>query len=683
MHKDCRIFRRLLVPTLQLESVSLAFGDRDILSSASLHLSENSRTALAGANGSGKSTLMKIISGLIKPDSGTIHTSRGARITYLPQSDYILPDTSVYAAADEAFSYYHDMQAAVRSLESSISQQAADHSSSGDSVSLEPLLHEHHYLNEKLLNSGYFQREARIYHVLQGLGFSAADVKRSCREFSGGWQMRIALAKVLLEQADFLLLDEPTNYLDVEARIWLKNYISRYKGGILVVSHDRDFLDDTVNSVEEIFQGTLSRYAGNYSSFEKQREQRNEQLIKLYEQQQNEIQRIEQFIERFRYKESKARQVQSRVSMLEKIERIELPENLKKIRFSFPPGKHSGNQIFIAESLSKSYGAEPVLSNLKFSITKGDRIAVSGKNGAGKSTLLRILAGADQTFDGELREGSGVSIGYFAQDSDKSLTGDLTVYEELEKEAPTGLIPKLRSYLGSFLFRGDDIFKSVSILSGGEKSRLALLKLLLKPYNVLVLDEPTNHLDLSAKDVLLEALKSFTGTLIFVSHDSYFIRNLANRIFYMSEAGMEIFEGEYEYFAWVLEKRNQYIETNSQANEQNLQSKDIKRPDRSKSGISPASGLDNNSIAYKNQNAVRNRIKSLRKQAEVSMEEIENIERHIATVNMQMADPENYQNGNMMKKLTSERTSLERALEKEFCIWEETHQELEELEHES
>ena len=328
--------------------------------------------------------------------------------------------------------------------------------------------------------------------------------------------MRIALARTLLGQSDFLLLDEPTNYLDVEARVWLKNYITRYKGGIFIVSHDRDFLDETVSEVLEIFNGAITRYVGNYSSFELQRKQRTEQLIQQYTQQQEEIKRIEQFIERFRYKESKARQVQSRIVKLEKIEKIEIPENLKKISFTFPPSQHSGKQIFTIEKLSKSYDQLKVLTDLTVSIKKGDRLAVTGRNGAGKSTLLRILSEIDTEFQGSKNNGAGLSIGYFAQDSDKMLNTSQTAYEEIEATCPTHLIPKLRSYLGSFLFRGDDIYKKTEVLSGGEKSRLSLLKLLLKPHNVLILDEPTNHLDIAAKDVLLEALQSFTGTLIFV-----------------------------------------------------------------------------------------------------------------------------------------------------------------------
>ncbi|NQT58366.1 MAG: ABC-F family ATP-binding cassette domain-containing protein [Bacteroidetes bacterium] len=650
------------MPSLQLENTSLSYGDRDILSSVSMSLSDKSRTALAGANGSGKSTLMKIICGQIEPDGGLIHKTRDSRISYLPQSDYVFMDSTVYLSADSAFTYFHDLQEKLKELEKNISDNT--HSASSR---LSALLSEHHDLHEKILASGYYQRETRIYQVLQGLGFSKEDISRPCSEFSGGWQMRIALARTLLGQSDFLLLDEPTNYLDVEARVWLKNYLARYKGGIFIVSHDRDFLDETVLEVLEIFNGAITRYAGNYSSYELQRNQRTEQLIQQYTQQQEEIKRIELFIDRFRYKESKARQVQSRIVKLEKIEKIEIPENLKKISFTFPPSQHSGKQIFTIDKLSKSYDQLKVLSDLSFSMTRGDRLAVTGRNGAGKSTLLRILSEIDTDFQGSKINGTGLSIGYFAQDSDKMLDISRTAYEEIESTCPTQLIPKLRSYLGSFLFRGDDIYKKTEILSGGEKSRLSLLKLLLKPHNVLILDEPTNHLDIAAKDVLLEALQSFTGTLIFVSHDSYFIRNLATRIMYMSESGVEMFEGDYDYFSWVLENRNQYI------------TDDSKKKELPGSNTSPINTATVTEVDWKTRNSIRNKIKSLQKQEEQILLLVEQCDIKIEKLTAAMSDPDNYQYGDKMKPLVNELEGSKSELQEQMNNWESVRTELEEL----
>ncbi len=652
------------MPSLQLENISLSYGDRDILSSVSMSLSDTSRTALAGANGSGKSTLMKIICGLIEPDSGVVHKTRGSRISYLPQSDYVFKDSTVYSSADDAFLYFHDMHEKVKELEKKIS----DNAYSGDSL-LNSLLTEHHDLHEKILSSGYYQRETKIYQVLQGLGFSINDISRPCSEFSGGWQMRIALARTLLGQSDFLLLDEPTNYLDVEARIWLKNYIARYQGGIFIVSHDRDFLDESVQEVIEIFNGAVTRYTGNYSSYELQRKQRNDQLIIQHERQQEEIKRVEQFIERFRYKASKARQVQSRITTLDKLERIELPENLIKIRFTFPQSQHSGKQIFTVENLSKSYGQLQVLSDLSFSMVRGDRLAVTGKNGAGKTTLLRILAKMDNQFSGKKINGTGLSIGYFSQDSDTLLNNHLTAYEEIELSCPTQLIPKLRSYLGSFLFRGDDIFKKTEVLSGGEKSRLSLLKLLLNPHNVLILDEPTSHLDIAAKDVLLDALKSYTGTLVFVSHDSYFIRNLATRIMYISESGIEIFEGDYDYFSWVLENRNRYITDD-------IEPIVPKVSDSKKEVVNNSRTL---AKEWKSRNVLRNKIKSLQKQEEQILTMIDQYDKKIEDLTLQMSDPQHYQNGDSMKTLLEELEKTRNEQNNQMNLWETTRTSLEEL----
>jgi ATP-binding cassette, subfamily F, member 3 len=648
---------------LQLESVSLAYGDRDILSSVSMTLDSQGRTALAGANGSGKSTLMKIMCGLIQPDSGTVHISKDASVTYLPQSGYVLPETTLYAAVDTAFDRFHKMKNRLEQLEHSITELASSSSSRH-----ERLLFEHHELNEELLSSGYYHRESRIFHVLQGLGFSLDHIHRPCREFSGGWQMRIALAKVLLEQADFLLLDEPTNYLDVEARFWLKQYIARYHGGVLLVSHDRDFLDAAADTVEEIFQGRLNRYSGNYSAFERQREERNRQLEALYAQQQQEIERIEQFIERFRYKDSKARQVQSRVRMLEKMERIELPPQLKRISFSFPPSPRSGNQIFTVEQLRKSYGETAVLRGLNFSVMRGNRIAVTGRNGAGKTTLLRILAGADGAYSGNVRCGTGISLGYYAQDADKELTGDMAIFDELRREASAETEARLRSSLGAFLFSGDDIYKPLSVLSGGERSRLALLKLLLKPHNVLILDEPTNHLDLAAKDVLLEALRSFNGTLLFVSHDTYFIRNLADRIFYMTREGMEIFEGAYDYFEWALEQRNRLDEEEDELQGQKRRS----------SAVQPNGG----GSGWKNRNALKNRINSLKREEQALLERIEEQEGRLSRITGAMAEPENYQDGERIQALTADLNTAETERDTLFQEWEKLHEQLEEHERE-
>jgi ATP-binding cassette subfamily F protein 3 len=434
------------------------------------------------------------------------------------------------------------------------------------------LLEEYHRLNEAVENSGYYWREERIEQVLSGLGFSRTDFDRECGAFSGGWQMRIALAKVLLQNPGIMLLDEPTNYLDIEARTWLETWLKHFTGGYLLVSHDRYFLDVCVTEVYEIFQGMLKRYAGNYSAYEKTRDVELENLLKRYRAQQDEIAKSQALIQRFRYKASKAAMIQERIKKLEKMERIEIPESLKKISIPFPQPPHSGRIVLTLEKAGKRYGSRQVLSGIDLTLERKERLVVVGKNGAGKTTLLRIIAGEDGAHEGSVTYGTGVRTGYFSQNAAEALSGDETILAFLENSAPTALMPTLRDMLGAFLFRGDDVYKPLSVLSGGERSRLALLRLLLRPINRLVLDEPTNHLDLHSKDVLLDALVQFGGTVIFVSHDRTFMEALSTKTLELSEpapgegpllprgAGpsrARLFYGGYAYYLERLERETE------------------------------------------------------------------------------------------------------------------------------
>jgi len=531
---------------VQFSKVSLAFGDRDILKDVSLHLAAGSRACLAGANGSGKSTLMKVLAGELSPDSGDRAVQRGTRVSYLPQSGIVHRGKSLRDEAETAFAHIHELIDKAEKIAVQLQDVKSDDAAS------KALLEEHHRLQEQIENSGYYSRSAEISSVLAGFGFSPNDPDRDTGEFSGGWQMRIALAKALLERPDILLLDEPTNYLDIEARAWLENWLAKFPGGCLLVSHDRYFLDVTVNEVYEIFQGNLKRYAGNYSAYEKTRQQELAGLMKRYTEQQEEIAKTEALIRRFRYKATKAAFAQELIKRLEKMERIEIPENLKRINITFPPPPHSPRVAFTIEGLGKSYGAKRVLQGLDLSIDSGERLVVAGVNGAGKTTLLRILAGHDNDFEGTVKFGSGISAGYFSQDAAEALNGSEQVIEYMEANAPTALIPKIRDMLGAFLFRGDDVYKSVSVLSGGEKSRLALLYMLLKPLNLLILDEPTNHLDLHSKDILLETLNKFKGTIIFVSHDRAFMEALSTKTLELlpgaSSSRARLYYGGYGYY---------------------------------------------------------------------------------------------------------------------------------------
>ena len=545
---------------IQCSKISAAYGDRDILNNVSILLSsgnENissgikippSRAALAGINGSGKTTLMQIIAGIKKPDSGELSSDSGCRISYLPQSGLVFAGRSLREEAETA---WHSIEAILGKMDE-LGRRLEK--STEDDKHTKALLEEHHRLGQTVEESGYYRREELLDHILEGLGFSHNDTDRDCSNFSGGWQKRIALAKLLLENPDIMLLDEPTNYLDIEARTWLEDHLKRFSGGYLLVSHDRYFLDTTINEVYEIFQGRLKRFAGNYSTYEKIREAELENLLKRYGEQQEEIIKSRALIERFRYKASKAAMVQERIKKLEKMEKIEIPESFKKIKINFPPVPHSGRIVLSLEQIEKSYGTKQVLSALDLVVEKGERLLAVGKNGAGKTTLLRIIAGKDDSFGGTLKFGSGVAAGYFSQASAEELNTGESILSFMENSAPTALVPKLRDMLGAFLFRGDDVYKSVNILSGGEKSRLSLLNLLLRPLNLLVLDEPTNHLDIHSKDVLLEALLAFRGTIIFVSHDRAFMEALSTKTLELEvpadngPSEVRLFYGNYGYY---------------------------------------------------------------------------------------------------------------------------------------
>lgn len=531
---------------VQFSQVSLAFGDRDILKNVSVNIQAGTKAALTGANGAGKSTLIKVMAGLVTPDGGSRVAQKDARIAYLPQSGLTHRGCTLREEADKAFAFGYELTAELERIGDQLAAKAAN---------TKTLLARHDEILTELEASGWNRRRATAEQVLTGLGFSHADLERRTETFSGGWQMRIALAKSLMVNPDILLLDEPTNYLDIEARAWLERFLNDFRGGFLLVSHDRYFLDHTIQVVYELFNGELRKYPGTFTRYEQTRAAELATLIAQYEQQQAEIAKLEDFIRRFGAKATKAAQAQERQKMLDRLRQNEIviPESLKKIRISFPQAPHAGNIVLTLTGITKSYGGEPVLRDLSLLVENGDRLVVAGHNGAGKSTLLRIIAGVDRDFSGGLVRGAGVSVGYFSQDSAEELRGSQSILELLESEAPLELIPRLRDMLGAFLFRGDDVFKPIDVLSGGEKSRVALLRLLLRPVNLLVLDEPTNHLDMHSKDVLLDALASFGGTVIFVSHDRGFIEGLATRVLELRPGRFRTFPGDYAYYMRRLE----------------------------------------------------------------------------------------------------------------------------------
>ena len=650
---------------VQFSKVSLAFGDRDILKDVSINLASGTKSALTGANGSGKSTLMKVLAGLVSSDSGDRAIEKGIRIGYLPQSGIVHAGCTLKEEADKGFQFGYDLVAQMEKLGEELAN------SQGNSLSekqKEKLVEQHHEIQEKLEEIDWYRKDVLAQQILIGLGFELSDLDRRVEEFSGGWQMRIALAKVLLAKPDILLLDEPTNYLDIEARSWLEQFLKEFKGGFLLVSHDRYFLDVTINEVYELFNGELHRYPGNYSHYEKVREVELESLIARYEIQQEEIRKLEDFIRRFGYKATKAAQAQERQKMLDKMERIEIPETLKKIHFTFPSAPHSGRLVVTLEKLNKIWTSENyqnhVIKDLDLVIENGDRLVVAGRNGAGKSTLLRIISGNDSDFTGTVKLGSGVSIGYFSQDNAETLKGSMSILEFLEAEAPLELIPKLRDMLGAFLFRGDDVFKSIDVLSGGEKSRLALLRILLKPVNLLILDEPTNHLDLHSKDVLLKALKDFGGTVIFVSHDRGFIESLANRVLELKPGEAKVFPGGYEYYLEQIGKLEQGSQIASQAKVSETESSEPKKT---------ASQLSREET--KRLQAEKRR---LEKEEEKLMTEISELEEEKSSLEEKLSTPEVYSDGVLCKEITQQVAQIEEKLTELNSRWEEVSEKLSE-----
>ena len=649
----------------QFSNVSLAFGDRDILKDATMRLQSGSRGCLAGANGSGKTTLLKIIAGVIKPDSGDRAVQKGTRVSYLPQSGVVHDGKSLSAEMETAFGFALDIIARLEETGKLLEK------SKSDEASVTRLIEEHHVLQEQLENSGYYRRDAEISMVLGGLGFSVSDLNRDAGEFSSGWQMRIALAKVLLEKPDILLLDEPTNYLDIEARSWLENWLSSYKGGYLLVSHDKYFLDVSVNEVYEIFQGRVKRYAGNYSSYEKTREAELESLIKRYNEQREEIVKTEALIRRFRYKASKAAFAQELIKRLEKMERVEIPESLKKINISFPPSPRSGKIVLTLEGVGKNYGQRKVLSGLDLLVEAGERLVVAGPNGAGKTTLLRVISKLDTEYEGTVKYGTGVSAGYFSQEtaweSFKELAEDTKVIDYIERDAPTYLFPKLRDTLGAFLFRGDDVYKSVKVLSGGEISRLALLKLLLKPLNLLILDEPTNHLDLNSKDILLDALGGFAGSIIFVSHDRYFMETLSTKTLELtptdpsSPALARLFYGDYAYY---LER----IKSGQTADE--------KQHGKENSARQGTTNNEERRILDKTRQAEIRKME--RREADI-LNELETLENEKSALESELSSPEVYSNGEKAREIKKKLDARAAEIEAKSREWEKIALELEKI----
>jgi ATP-binding cassette subfamily F protein 3 len=525
---------------LSLQNAGKRFGPRVLFLEANWLVRAREKTALVGANGTGKSTLMKVLAGIESLDYGGLQQTRGMSIGYLPQEGLRLTGRSVFEECLTVFDQLRDMEQEIERLAGQLAvldHAGAEYESAAERFSM---------LQERFQALDGYALDAQVGGVLTGLGFSKQDWARQTDEFSGGWQMRIALAKLLLAKPNLLLLDEPTNHLDLETRNWLEDYLKNYPFGYILISHDRYFLDVTIDRTVEIWNKRLQIYQGNYTKYLSQKDERRTQLESAYRNQRLQIEHLEAFINRFRAQATKAKQVQSRIKELEKIERIEIPEEEPVIHFKFPQPPPSGRTVVEAENLSKSYGQKLVLDKVSFTIERGDRVALVGVNGAGKSTMIRLLTGDEAPTSGQVKLGHNVVSEYFAQDQYKVLNGESRMLDDISRAALKVPELELRSLLGCFLFRGDDVFKPLGVLSGGERNRYALARILVSPSNFLLLDEPTNHLDMRAKDVLLEAIAAFSGTVVFVSHDRYFIDRLATRVLEVEGGTVTSHEGNYE-----------------------------------------------------------------------------------------------------------------------------------------
>src|SRR5579871_2887985 len=534
---------------IQLQGAGKRFGHKLLFENCDWLITPKERTGLVGANGTGKSTLLKILGGMESLDYGSMTAMKGITQGYLPQDGLALSGRTIFAECMSVFADLREMEVELEAIHHSLAE--LDPASPEYAAAADRMQH----IDSEFRNRDGYVIDAQVGTVLDGLGFRKEDWTRRTEEFSGGWQMRIALAKLLLEKPNLLLLDEPTNHLDLEARNWLESYLTTYPFGYVLISHDRYFLDITVTKTVEVWNKKVWFYHGNYDKYLTQKAERKSQLEAAYKNQRDRIEQLEVFINRFRYQATKAKQVQSRIKELEKIERIEIPPEEQTIHFSFPQPKPSGRIVAEFKDVSKSYGPKHVFSGANFLIERGDRIALVGANGAGKSTLIKLLAGIEPLSAGEYRVGHNVESDYFAQDQYKELNPEARILDDLGGLSRHSSETELRNLLGCFLFQADDAFKRIGVLSGGERGRYALLRLLLHPANLLLLDEPTNHLDMRAKDILLEALAAYTGTVVLVSHDRYFIDKLATRIFEIGEGRVEIYPGNYEDYRWRKEGR--------------------------------------------------------------------------------------------------------------------------------
>jgi ATP-binding cassette subfamily F protein 3 len=641
-----------------LQNISVHFSGSPLFRNVSFIINQKDRIGLAGKNGSGKTTLLKIIMGLHSPDEGEVVIPNDKTLGYLPQEIHLHNTKSVMEEALTAFREIRELEQKIHEISHAITTRT-DY----ESRSYHNLVDKLTELNEKHRILGGHTMAEDVEKVLTGLGFRREDFSRPLSQFSNGWQMRVEIAKILLKRPDLVLLDEPTNHLDIEAIQWLETFLSDYPGAVVLVSHDRAFLDNVTTRTVEIELGRIFDYKASYSEYVIQREQRLEGQVAAFNNQQQQVRQIERFIDRFRYKSTKSRQVQSRIKMLEKMEEIEIDQlDTSSIHFRFPPSPPSGKVVVEAENLSKSYGPKKVLEHNNFVTIKGDRIAFVGRNGEGKTTLAKVIIGALE-YDGKLRIGHNVSIAYYAQNPAEMLDPELTIFDTIDRVAVGDVRSRIRTLLGGFLFGEEEIDKKVKVLSGGEKARLALAKLLLTPANLLVLDEPTNHLDMQSKDILKNALLQYEGTLILVSHDRDFLQGLTNKVFEFKDRKIKEYIGDIYDF---LESRRigslKALEVNSD-----------------KSASATSSDISDNKLVYEKKKQLEREIRKVSSQIEKSESGVQHLEYMLEKLNEKLSMPEKLSKDENIDQVYQKYTMVKNDLDTELASWEKLNIELEEL----
>ncbi len=649
---------------LSINNLSLQYGSKHIFRDVSAQIHDGDRIGLAGVNGTGKSSLLKIMCGDLEVDPGVVSRASWFTVAYLPQEVTI--DLGNRTLFDEAESAFDEALAHQQEIEV-IGEQLADLDQ--DSAELEPLLKRQGELQHLLEGHDVFRIRSEIERILFGLGFSKQDLDRPVSEFSGGWIMRLLLAKLLLQKPSLLLLDEPTNHLDLDSLTWMEDFLQQYQGAMVIISHDRAFLDRVTSKTWELSLGRLTSYKGNYSHYLVEKAQRMELERAAYYNQQAMIKQTERFITRFRAKSTKAKQVQSRAKQLEKLERIELSETERTIHFSFPPAASSGRDVLQLSGVNKEFGGKQVFKDVTLDLQRGDKLAVVGVNGAGKTTLLRIMAGLEPA-QGTIRQGHNVILTYFGQHQAQELSGELSVLDTVYHAAQDMTITKVRSLLGAFLFSGDDVDKKVQVLSGGEKSRVALARMLIKPANLMLLDEPTNHLDITSQEVLQEAMAQYEGTIIVVSHNRFFVNSFVNKVLEIRDGRATLFLGNVDDYL-AARKR---LEETSVAQKQSEKGVE-KRPDGD-SGDRKAQRRERAQLRQQ----LSSQLKPWKKKVAEAETQIETLEVRKEELETLMADPDLYADQQLWSKTSKEYSELQRRLERQYEKWEQAQGKIEEIE---